>query len=466
MINREQVGVRIAALRKKAGLSQASLAEKLCVSAQAVSKWESGKNLPDIDVFLELAWLFNTTIDSIADTTLSFESKPERIILPPNVMALISNSETQLLLESLSPYCSDNELCSLAKEFSKGNLRFSLSATLEKWDEQLVKTISIPPESLTEHTLRETAPYFAKVFGGILGEVDPGLCRAADLLRCPVCGEKLTLHTQDNKELSFICENNHCYPVIDGVVDFGTREIPGEMWSLFFKNYNDYLREQQSPGNPRYQQGTVSCREVRWQELKKRRPRVILDIASGTGSGIKYDLQRINWPCLVIMTDLSHRVLKYNKRYFSEELVNPYVDIVYLACDCAALPLADHTVDTVVSTAGFESMQLKMPDGFREGYRILKPGGTAVYNMSLLEDRDSANTQKWLKLCHTIPDFTSFCGELYDLPSWQNLCSRVGYSCTETRKIYGELPAPDTDVFPFQNEVLQWMGTTLCVSVK
>lgn len=42
MIDREQIGIRIAALRKKAGWSQQTLAEKLGVSPQAVSKWESG----------------------------------------------------------------------------------------------------------------------------------------------------------------------------------------------------------------------------------------------------------------------------------------------------------------------------------------------------------------------------------------------------------------------------------------
>lgn len=62
MIDREQIGIRIAALRKKAGWSQQTLAEKLGVSPQAVSKWESGKNLPDIDVFRELAWLFHMTM--------------------------------------------------------------------------------------------------------------------------------------------------------------------------------------------------------------------------------------------------------------------------------------------------------------------------------------------------------------------------------------------------------------------
>lgn len=226
--------------------------------------------------------------------------------------------------------------------------------------------------------------------------------------------------------------------MVDGVVDFGSREIKGELWSLFLKNYQDYLNQQRSPGNPRYLMGTVPCRELRWQVLKKLRPRVILDIACGMCSGLGYDLQRINWPCLVIMSDLSHRVLKYNKRYFSEEMVNPYVDIVCLACDCAHLPIDDCCIDMVVSNAGFESMQAKMMDGFREGYRVLKPGGHAVYNISIVGDHSSENTQKWERLYRTLEEADySIQEKLYDIGEWEDICKAAGYSSTETKEVYG-----------------------------
>ena len=54
------------------------------------------------------------------------------------------------------------------------------------------------------------------------------------------------------------------------------------------------------------------------------------------------------------------------------------MDIVCLACDCARLPVRDGCIDMVVSNGGFESMQTKMMDGFREGYRVLKPGGVCL----------------------------------------------------------------------------------------
>ena len=118
MIDREQIGIRIAALRKKAGWSQQTLAEKLGVSPQAVSKWESGKNLPDIDIFRELAWLFHMTMDSIVEGDLLFTQKSGQKALPPNVEALFPDGERRRLLQSFLPYCSDAELYSIAREIS------------------------------------------------------------------------------------------------------------------------------------------------------------------------------------------------------------------------------------------------------------------------------------------------------------------------------------------------------------
>jgi len=466
MIDREQIGIRIGALRKKAGLSQQALAEKLGVSAQAVSKWESGKNLPDIDLFRELAWIFDMTIDSIVEGDLSFAQKNGGKSLPANVAALASGEEMRRLLRSLTPYCSDTELYNIAKGLADGALELSLAVGIKRKEEMAEKRVSIPYSVFGESTLRETAPYFSKALGEMMGNTEPGLRRIAGLMCCPECGEKLQLINQDESEAYFICKNRHCYDIADGVVNFGSREIPGEMWSLFLKNYQDYTEQQRYPGNPRYQMGTVPCCELRWQALKKIRPRIILDIACGTCSGLKYDLQRINWPCLVIMSDLSHRILKYNKRYFSEEMVNPYVDIVCLACDCARLPIEDGCVDMVVSNAGFESMQLKMMDGFREGYRVLKPGGYAVYNISVVGDHNSENTKKWESLYRSLDKSYSLHEKLFDIREWEEICRNTGYLSTEAREVYGELPAPEGDKFPFENEIMQWMGEYLCVSVK
>ncbi|HCC35217.1 MAG TPA: transcriptional regulator [Ruminococcaceae bacterium] len=56
---------RIQELRKNKGLSQEQLAELLGVSRQAVSKWESGQSLPEIEKLIAMSGLFGVTVDYI-----------------------------------------------------------------------------------------------------------------------------------------------------------------------------------------------------------------------------------------------------------------------------------------------------------------------------------------------------------------------------------------------------------------
>ena len=51
--------------REKKGWSQTELAEKMHVSRQSVSKWETGKNYPNIEVIIDLSDLFGITIDEL-----------------------------------------------------------------------------------------------------------------------------------------------------------------------------------------------------------------------------------------------------------------------------------------------------------------------------------------------------------------------------------------------------------------
>lgn len=52
-------------LRKRERITQEQLAEKLNVSRQAVTKWESGQSLPDIENLKEIAYIFSVSIDSL-----------------------------------------------------------------------------------------------------------------------------------------------------------------------------------------------------------------------------------------------------------------------------------------------------------------------------------------------------------------------------------------------------------------
>lgn len=75
-------------LRKQAGMSQEQLAEKIGVSRQAVTKWETGAGIPDIENIMAISTLFDISIDDL----LSNESGSKKL------------PETEYLYESVTEY--------------------------------------------------------------------------------------------------------------------------------------------------------------------------------------------------------------------------------------------------------------------------------------------------------------------------------------------------------------------------
>ena len=58
---------KIYALRRRNGLSQEQLAEKIGVSRQAISKWEGGLSTPELDKLKALSECFQVTIDELTE---------------------------------------------------------------------------------------------------------------------------------------------------------------------------------------------------------------------------------------------------------------------------------------------------------------------------------------------------------------------------------------------------------------
>ena len=61
---------KIITLRKKNGWSQEELAEKVGVSRQAISKWESAQSVPDLDKILRMSEIFGVTTDFLLKDTM------------------------------------------------------------------------------------------------------------------------------------------------------------------------------------------------------------------------------------------------------------------------------------------------------------------------------------------------------------------------------------------------------------
>ena len=62
-------------VRENAGLTQEQFAEKLAISRQAVSKWERGVTMPDIENLMYISNIFNVSLDTIIKGDKRMENK-------------------------------------------------------------------------------------------------------------------------------------------------------------------------------------------------------------------------------------------------------------------------------------------------------------------------------------------------------------------------------------------------------
>ena len=66
-MNQQKIGRFLKHLRKDKGLTQEQLAEHFYVSSRTVSRWETGSNMPDVEMLIELADFYDVDIREIID---------------------------------------------------------------------------------------------------------------------------------------------------------------------------------------------------------------------------------------------------------------------------------------------------------------------------------------------------------------------------------------------------------------
>lgn len=72
-------------IRKDKGLSQEQLAEKIGVSRQAITKWETGKGLPDVENMLIIAEIFKTTLDELLMDSAPIQKQKEPVSISETI---------------------------------------------------------------------------------------------------------------------------------------------------------------------------------------------------------------------------------------------------------------------------------------------------------------------------------------------------------------------------------------------
>lgn len=87
-MNQDNIGKFIRDLRISNHLTQASLANKLNVTYQAVSKWENGRGIPDIETLKLISKEFNVSIDNLIDGKKSIK-KHNKLLIPIIIVSVL-----------------------------------------------------------------------------------------------------------------------------------------------------------------------------------------------------------------------------------------------------------------------------------------------------------------------------------------------------------------------------------------
>ena len=144
-----RIGANIAAYRKRDGMTQAILAEKLNYSDKAVSKWERGESIPDVLTLMQLADLFGATVnDLVCDPNA----------LPKNSDSRLEKAMTQVSEKALKRKANKNVIQALSSTlvWFVALLAFVLLSSFPEFQQYscLLFFIAIPANAIVLLSLR------------------------------------------------------------------------------------------------------------------------------------------------------------------------------------------------------------------------------------------------------------------------------------------------------------------------
>ncbi len=110
-MDQEKIGKVIKDLRKRNNMTQQDLASKLGVTYQAVSKWENGKNIPDIAILKDISRMFDIDLNYLLDGEMSKKTKINTIIFLVSLVLIFIcsfiyiNRDTEFNVKEIKSTC-------------------------------------------------------------------------------------------------------------------------------------------------------------------------------------------------------------------------------------------------------------------------------------------------------------------------------------------------------------------------
>jgi len=103
-MDQKKIGAFLKQLRKEKNLTQEQLAEKMLVSSRTVSRWETGSNMPDISILIELADYYEIDIRELINGERKSETMTEETRDVLNQVAEYTDAEKKKILKNVLIY--------------------------------------------------------------------------------------------------------------------------------------------------------------------------------------------------------------------------------------------------------------------------------------------------------------------------------------------------------------------------
>lgn len=101
-MNQVKIGEFLRELRKGKGLTQEQLAEQFNISRRSVSRWETGSNLPDLDILIEMSDYYGVELKEILNGERRSEKMNEELKETVLKVAEFSNEDNRKLTERMN----------------------------------------------------------------------------------------------------------------------------------------------------------------------------------------------------------------------------------------------------------------------------------------------------------------------------------------------------------------------------
>ena len=96
-----KAGAFLKGLRREKGITQEQLAEELGVSSRTISRWETGNNMPDLSLLVEVAEYFDVSIPEIIKGERKSEDMKEEVKEVAEIMSDYAKAEKEQLVKSI-----------------------------------------------------------------------------------------------------------------------------------------------------------------------------------------------------------------------------------------------------------------------------------------------------------------------------------------------------------------------------